>query len=161
VDYRSLSKEEFDAVVTGELTHYALWIERALEALIIRFFGFSGTTSEVFSRLILRRESFTFSSKIDLIRSLALESSLAQDRIQLLQSLIRQVENFKNLRNSLAHGLDVSDQEDTLNLKIETVSRQGKSKILQVSPESHQKVVDEAQSILDELAKVVQFFGPK
>ena len=27
MDYYSLSQEDFDAVVTGELTHYALWLE--------------------------------------------------------------------------------------------------------------------------------------
>ena len=27
MDYHNLSHEDFDAVVTGEMTHYALWFE--------------------------------------------------------------------------------------------------------------------------------------
>lgn len=38
MDYKVLSKKDFDAVVTGEITHYALWLENELNSIITNYF---------------------------------------------------------------------------------------------------------------------------
>jgi hypothetical protein len=37
-NYNNLSKEDFDAIVTGELTHYTLWMEDEVNEFILDYF---------------------------------------------------------------------------------------------------------------------------
>ncbi len=56
MDYEKLSKDDFDAVVTGEMTHYALWNEKWLDGLIAVYFISDLTKQSDFRRLILDRD---------------------------------------------------------------------------------------------------------
>jgi hypothetical protein len=38
MEYQNLNKEDFDAVVLGEVTHYALWLEDELNNIISDYF---------------------------------------------------------------------------------------------------------------------------
>lgn len=37
MNYDGLDKEDFDAVVTGELTHYSLWLEEEINSIICNY----------------------------------------------------------------------------------------------------------------------------
>lgn len=101
--YRSLHKQDFDAIVTGELTHYALWLENVLIEIIVNYFA-RPSRKKLFSQLLLQRDGLTFQDKIEIVRAMLpefTELSLAQELRQLLQK----IEKFKETRNALAHGL--------------------------------------------------------
>ena len=56
MDYATLERDEFDAVVTGELTHYALWLEGGLDSLLCDYFLGETPRRADFLRLLLQRE---------------------------------------------------------------------------------------------------------
>jgi hypothetical protein len=76
MDYRKLAREDFDAIVTGELTHYAVWIEVQLQDALCNFFVDDDKVRERFQRLLMRRDGLTFQHKIDITRALV-ECSVA------------------------------------------------------------------------------------
>jgi len=70
MDYVTLSREEFDAVVTGELTHYSLWFEQAIVQIITTYFVRQNDRAENFERLVMWREGLTFQDKIEILRAM-------------------------------------------------------------------------------------------
>lgn len=54
-----------------------------------------------------------------------------------LKGLLKEVEEYKALRNALAHGLDRTDPKEPHKLVVEVVSRSGKEKQIEITPESH------------------------
>ena len=152
MDYKDLSHEDFDAVVTGELTHYALWFENEIMNIITDYFLGSSSKRSDFKRLILLRDGLTFQDKIEVVYAML---SLLGKKAELvnLQSILKRVEDFKSWRNALAHGLDVSTDDTKPEISIEIVSRSGKEKTVHITPESHEQTLDEAQKLLAELQK--------
>jgi hypothetical protein len=152
MDYSKLTKDAFDAIVTGELTHLTISHEGEVNNIISDYFiGISGRRSD-FERLFLYRDGLTFQDKIEIIRAMfplfgELTSSLE------LKKLINGVEEFKNYRNAMAHGLSVVDDK-SLTLKIEIVSRSGKPKIVTITPESHNKFYEKGALLFEKLKKV-------
>ncbi|MFH1642610.1 MAG: hypothetical protein ABIC04_06975 [Nanoarchaeota archaeon] len=143
--YSELSKEDFDAVVTGELTHLAIWIEEATKEFIIEFLKIPQETKNIFKTIILDREGLTFQDKIEIAQYMA--SSIGE-KGKYLKSLLNRIEEFKSWRNTLAHGMDVSDKKDSQEIKIEIITRAGKHKVLTITPETHQKHIKETEELL-------------
>ena len=102
MDYKTLSREEFDAIVTGELTHYALWLEREMTEVIGSHFMGRSKKRVDFERLFLRRDGLTFQDKIDIVRAM-LPMFRNQSASSDLKRLLMQVEEFKAFRLSLIH----------------------------------------------------------
>jgi hypothetical protein len=148
--YRELSKEDFDAIVTGELTHVAIWLEGEVHGIICDYFVSEKAKWDDFLRLVLRRDGLTFQDKIEIVRGML---PLFPDSAQTtLKRLLLRVEEFKAIRNAFVHGLDVSaDEHDPLKMRVEIIGRNGKEKVIEISPETHQELLDDAQSLLAEL----------
>lgn len=70
MEYKALNKEDFDAVVTGELTHYALWLEGELNNIISEYFITDDGRRGEFERLLLQRDALTFQDKIEIVRGM-------------------------------------------------------------------------------------------
>jgi hypothetical protein len=70
LDYEKLSKKDFDAVVTGELTHYAIWLEHGVIDIITDYFLGKSKRREDFKRLILLRDGLTFQDKLEIARAM-------------------------------------------------------------------------------------------
>lgn len=51
----------------------------------------------------------------------------------------------------MAHGLDVASDEDIAKLKVEIITRSGKERIVEITPESHQRMIDEVSILLEKL----------
>ena len=68
--YEDLSKEEFDAIVTGELTHRSLRMEAEINELITDFFVKEKGKKDDFKRLLLFRDGLTFQGKIDIVKGM-------------------------------------------------------------------------------------------
>lgn len=149
--YEDLSHENFDAIVTGELTHYALWLEGELSDTVTGYFVASDEKKSDFKRLLLLRDGLTFQDKIEIVR--AMIPLFTQNATTLkLKSLIKQVEEFKSWRNALAHGSDVSDNNEKPELKVEVVTRSGKEKVVHITPKSHESKMAEAEKLLSDLS---------
>lgn len=150
MDYTNLHREDFDAVVTGELTHYSLWLENEINGIICDFFIRDDSRVDDFTRLFLHRDGITFQDKLDIVRSMLLlyqeESGAAK-----LKSLFKEIEDFKSWRNAMAHGLDVSEDVDVPRLRIEIVTRSGKERLIEITPESHVQKISEAEELLQRL----------
>jgi len=144
--YRSLGKANFDAIVTGELTHYATWLEGELDEIIMGYFVNPGRTTE-FQTLFLHREGLTFQHKIDIVRAMIPLFGKEAEVVR-LKSLLDQVQDFKSWRNAMAHGKDASDRRWSKRIKISTVSRSGKERIIEITPASHAKTLSEAEKLL-------------
>ena len=150
MNYRDLSKEDFDAIVTGELTHYAIWMENVLIELISKHFCCSENRID-FERLLLRRDGLTFQDKIEIVRAM-IPLFRNQPTAQRLRQLLGRVEEFKTNRNAFAHGVDVTPSNNPAGgILVEIVTRSGKEKVVSVSPESHEVTMAEAEALLKEL----------
>ena len=148
MDYYSLSQEDFDAVVTGELTHYALWLEDVANGIICEYFIGPGEKEDEFRRLILYRDGLTFQDKIEIIRGMIPLFGESAEECN-LKGILNEVESFKSWRNALAHGLDKTNPEEPHKLVIEVVSRSGKEKRFEITPESHEKMLEDLSDLFD------------
>ena len=109
MDYARLSKTDFDAVVTGELTHRVLYLEESLNGMISDFFVTEPSRKEHFERLILFREGLTFQDKIGIVTAMVPLFQAEADKLKLI-ALLKRVEKLKDWRNAMAHGRDVGDE---------------------------------------------------
>jgi hypothetical protein len=154
-DYSSLTVEKFDAVVTGELTHQALYCEGELVGIITEHFCRRGT-GEDFRRLLLYRDGLTFQDKIEIVRAM-LPLLTNDSEVSRLKIALRKVEELKALRNAFAHGLDTSPTLDgKLSITIEVVSRSGVEKHITVTPETHCHIMQETEDLINELHGIRQ-----
>jgi hypothetical protein len=150
MEYEQLNHEEFDAIVTGELTHYSLWLEDAINGIICQYFIGSSDRENDFRRLILYRDGLTFQDKIEIVRGLIPVFGRAAERCN-LKTVLKRIEEFKSWRNSLAHGFDRSDQNEPNKIIVEVVSRSGTEKKIEITPASHRKMMDQADKLLKEV----------
>jgi hypothetical protein len=152
MDYKTLLREDFDAVVTGELTHYAIWLEDEIVTILADHYANDATRSD-FVRLILRRDGLTFQSKIEITRATvpAFRDHLAAAK---LPGLLKRVEEFKGYRNAFAHGLDQTPEDVKGEIHVGLVNRAGKETIRKVTPESHSAMMDATERLLVELRSV-------
>ena len=151
--YARLDHADFDAIVTGELTHYAIWLEDVLIEVISDYFARPSRKLQ-FKKLLLRRDGLTFQDKIEIVRAMLPEfknSAVAQE----LKQLLTKVENFKSSRNAFAHGHDITPTgTNDSRIHVEIVNRAGKEKIVVVTPESHSKALRELEQLLKSLESV-------
>ena len=154
--YEDLDKEDFDAIVTGELTHYAIWMEDEINRLLTDYFVGDKSKSKDFRRLFLYRDGLTFQDKLEIVRGMIPLLGLNdQDETQ-LRTILNGVEDFKSWRNSMAHGLDATPGDYKGVIRIEIVSRSGKEKTIEITPESHRKKMDEAEKLYHSLRNIVR-----
>lgn len=147
MDYAELGHEEFDVFVTGTFTHYALWLEEVLNSIIGDYFVRSHDRQARFKQLILHREGLSFQDKIDIVRSMVPLFGKLAEQVQ-LKGIIKEIEDFKFWRNALAHGLDTSNSDDPLQLRVEVVSRSGKEKSIEITPDSYDEMVANVEDLL-------------
>lgn len=151
MEYQELSLEDFDALVTGELTHYAIWLEGAVGQIIMDYFLINTSRRADFERLMLFRDGLTFQDKIEIARAMIPLLEPVAGQVE-LNRLLNEVEEFKGWRNALAHGLTV----DAVGhpgpiIRVETVGRSGRPRVLEITPDSHRKRMDEAEALLKRL----------
>lgn len=152
--YRELSKEDFDAIVTGELAHHAIRLEGELVGIISDYFMRSSAKTADFERLIFRRDGLSFQDKIEIVRGM-LPLFRSIDAAGQLKKLLIKIEDFKQFRNAFAHGLDVQTGEgDKLSLKVEIIGRSGKEKTVEVTPETHEKHIANLEKLYEEVSLV-------
>jgi len=154
--YEDLDKEDFDAIVTGELTHYAIWMEDEINLLITDYFISDKSKSKDFHRLLLYRDGLTFQDKLEIAKGMIPLLGLNdQDQTQ-FRTILNAVEDFKSWRNAMAHGLDATPGDYKGVIRIEIVSRSGKEKTIEISPESHSAKMDEAEKLYHSLRNIVR-----
>lgn len=155
MDYSTLSKEDFDAIVTGELTHYSLWLEHEAMNIIAAYFAWPAKADD-FERIILRRDGLTFANKLDILRAM-LPLFKNQDVVKEIKELLVPIEEFNALRNALAHGRDITPKDvegKTLEIHVEIVSRSGKERTVVITPNSHAEALQNASALLKRLETV-------
>jgi len=145
--YNTLNKEEFDALVTGELTHYALWLEGEVNNIISDYFITDNRKRSEFERFLLHRDGLTFQDKIEIVRSMLPLFSVVAEELD-LKSLLNEIEEFKSWRNALAHGLDVSPDDKAPLIRVEVVTRAGKVRVYEITPESHETTMKKTEDLL-------------
>lgn len=118
--YRELCREDFDAIVTGELVHQAVWLDSSLETAIETYFSVATGTREIFRRLILQREGMSFQSKIDIVRLIVDGGQFDTEYKQQWRQALSKIEEMKAIRNAMAHGKD--EGGNGLELTISTVN---------------------------------------
>jgi hypothetical protein len=150
--YDDLDRIWFDAIVTGELTHYALWFEEQLELFISAYFISDPRVEESFISTFVKSREFTISRKIEFARRL-LKSSKHLRADEFLTAF-KELERIIAIRNAMAHGKDVGGKG--LKLKIEIASYGGKTKTIEITPESHSKIMESAEECLEKLKKLKQ-----
>jgi hypothetical protein len=152
-NYSKFSKEDFDAMVTGELTHFALWFETVIVGIITVFLA-QPNRREQFIRVLMRREGLTFQDKIEIARALLLDFD--SDVAVKLKPLLNRVEAFKATRNALAHGHDVSPEGVSgPTMWVGIVTRSGHEKRIEITPESHAQLMNGLDVLLSELQEVL------
>jgi hypothetical protein len=152
MDYYSLSKEDFDSVVTGDMTHYALWLEDVANGIICEYFIGQSDKEDDFRRLILYRDGLTFQDKIEIIRAMLPLFGKPAEQCD-LKGLLQEVEEFKAFRNALSHGFDRSDSNEPHKLIVEVVSRSGKEKRVEITPKSHEEQLVQAEHLYKRFKK--------
>ncbi|WP_124646813.1 hypothetical protein [Burkholderia contaminans] len=157
MNYKNLSREDFDAIVTGELTHYAIWLEDEIVQILADHYSNAATRPD-FVRLILRRDGLTFQHKIEIARA-TLPLFRNQVAARTLKGLLNRVEAFKGFRNAFAHGLDETPDGIDGEIHVGLVNRAGKETIRKVTPESHEAMMDTTESLLSQLKSVRDALG--
>lgn len=150
MEYDLLSPEDFDAVITGEMAHYAIWFEHELIGIISDHFVIAKKRDD-FERLLMLREGLSFQDKIDIVRAaipLFVNSSAANQ----LRGLLNKIEQFKATRNALAHG--VAAASATGSITVEVVKRDGKPKAITITAKTHKAAMADAEELLEELKEV-------
>ena len=150
--YEQLNHGDFDAIVTGELTHYALWLEDAINGIICEYFIGSSEREDDFRRLILYRDGLTFRDKLEIVHALIPVFGKTAERCN-LKSLLNRIEEFKSWRNSLAHGWDRSDPDEPRKIVIEVVGHSGKEKRVEITPASHCEMMEQTAKLLEEVSE--------
>ncbi|BCD95863.1 hypothetical protein [Marinagarivorans cellulosilyticus] len=153
MNYEDLTQEEFDVFVTGELTHRALALEDQVNAIISEYFiGNMNSKEDDFRRLILDRDGLTSQDKIEIVRAMIpIFGQSAKDSN--LKKILNEVEKFKSLRNAMAHGQCRTDKADPLRLKLRMVTRSGKEKIFDITPDSHRNTIAEVDELIKRLTE--------
>ena len=153
--YKKLSPEDFDALVTGELAHYAIWLEGVLVDIISDFFA-KPSRKKDFVRLMLHRDGLTFQQKIEIVRAmLPLFKNIAATKE--LKALLTKTEAFKADRNAFAHGLDVTPKSlKGTCIHVEIVTRSGKEKRVEVTAESHTGTLEKADALFNDLTSAAK-----
>lgn len=155
MDYKDLSNEDFDAVVTGELTHLALWFEEGLNEIIEGYFVGNIIRKSEFRRLLLYREGLNFQDKIEIVRGmLPLLGTKTEQKD--LKDILKKIEEFKSWRNAMAHGIGVPFDEKSPKIIIEIVSRAGKEKVIEITPESHKGRMKQTKKLLVRLNEFLE-----
>lgn len=154
--YEDLDKENFDAIVTGELTHYAIWMEDEINRLITDYFVRDKSNSEDFRRLLLYRDGLTFQDKLEIARGMIPLLGLDDQDQSQFGTILSAVEDFKSWRNAMAHGLDATLGDYKGVIRIEIESRSGKEKTIEITPESHRAKMDEAEKLYHSLRSIVR-----
>ena len=146
IEYETLTPDEFDAVVTGELTHYAILFENRINDFLVSYLGILKSRSDIFKRLFLYRDDLRLQDKIEITKAVIRHHSAYLKQpgpksidVDRALRLLKEVETFKAVRNALAHGLSVrkSEEEDTPTLHVEIITRSGKENQFQITPTSH------------------------
>lgn len=146
IDYEKLTDEDFDAVVTGEISHYAIWLEQELIGVIADHFVGETRRSD-FIRLLMMREGLTFQDKIDIVRAAIPLFPNGSEAAQ-LKHLLPRIEELKALRNALAHGLGGESSGAPRTFKVELVKRNGTNKTIGITVDSHRRTMSEAEALL-------------
>jgi len=154
--YEDLDKEDFDAIVTGELTHYAIWMEDELNRLITDYFVSDKRKSKEFRRLLLYRDGLTFQDKLEIARGMIPLIELNNRDQTQFKTILNAVEDFKSWRNATTHGMDATPGAYKGMIRIETVSRSGKEKTIEITPKSHRAKMDEAEKLCSSLRNIVR-----
>src|SRR5579862_149166 len=158
MDYSKLDPGQFDAIVTGDLAHYDISLESGLCSIICDHFA-PGHRSADFRRLILDREGLTFQHKIDIVKAM-LPFFPNQVAAHKLKGHLKKIEEYKDLRNALAHGKavtppDAPSDSNSLEFSVETVSRSGKRKeTIAITPKSRRALLWEMYAVILDLEKI-------
>lgn len=161
MNYAELSKEDFDAIVTGELTHYAIWHESELEDFISQYFSNSKKKRTQFKQIFLRRDMLKTQDKIEVTKAILALMDLTPIEIAKWKSLLKRVDDFKTYRNTMAHGLDVTDDNYSGEIVIEVITRSNNIRHLKITPDSFKKILQEAESLLTDLKTAVNLAKKK
>ena len=148
MDYYRLTQAEFDALVTGELTHNALWLEDIANGIICEYFIGHRDKEDEFRRIVLYRDGLTFQDKLEIIRGMIPLFGQAAEECN-LKAILKEVEDFKSWRNALAHGLDKTNPGEPHKLIIEVVTRSGKEKRVEITPESHTEMINNVADLAE------------
>ena len=149
--YEKLQHEDFDAIVTGELTHYAIWLEDGLAKIIADFFA-KPSRKKQFIGLIVRGESLPF--KIEIIRAI-IPDFKNQTAAQQLSPLLKRIEAVSTRRNAFAHGFDVTPKSaKAASIHVELIRRAGKNKPFEVTPASHVATMNEMEQLLEAVTSI-------
>jgi hypothetical protein len=147
--YRTMTREDFDAIVTGELTHQAVWLEIELETAIENCFAVPQAARESFRRLMLKRDGMTFLNKIELVRSIVDEGQFEQSYKTAWKKAFTEIDEIRRIRNAMAHGQDIGGSG--LEIRIGYINRSGKEVEITVTPDNHVKLLDKADKLRAEV----------
>jgi hypothetical protein len=148
MDYSTLSIEEFDAIVTGEICHLALWMEEEINRFIGRYYVSNIFKRNRFITLVLYREGLTFQDKLEILQAML---PIWGDKAPVMNPLIKRIEKFKALRNALIHGREGGRDETDLRIKVDIISRTGKEKSVDITPAVHKKNCEIGEKLLSDL----------
>jgi len=71
-----------------------------------------------------------------------------------LKGILKDIEEFKGWRNALAHGLaeDLTGHPEPV-IRVGIISRSGKPKVVEITPDNHRKRMDKAEQLLKRISK--------
>lgn len=153
MDYGALDKEDFDAVVTGELTHLAIWLEDELNGIVTDYFVGDANRSGEFRRFLLLRDGLTAQDKLEVVRAMLPLFKLSEAELVDWKKILKGIEEFKRWRNAMAHGLDVTPDPYQKELVIEIVTRSGAGRQIKVTPAAHETLLRDTTALLERVRK--------
>jgi hypothetical protein len=165
IRYEKLTPDEFDAVVTGELTHSAIWFEDRFNEFLISYLGILKSRSEIFTLLFLYREGLRFQDKIEISEAIIRHHNAYLTRpgpkqidVSRALRLFGEIKKLKTVRNALAHGLAVqkSDKSATPMLHVQTIGRSGKKNETEITPSSHKDQLQQLDKLHAELDSILR-----
>jgi len=141
LNYANMSRHEFDAIVTGELSSLTLSFELQINEIIIGYFLQGARRKDDFRIVFFYRECMTFQQKMDIVKVIINTNPSRLDKTE-SNKILKMIESFKSLRNALAHCFTHSlDQGNELRICLDMFSRSGRYKVIEITPESHDQLM--------------------
>lgn len=148
INYSDLDPSDFDCIVTGELINISIFLELQINNFLSYYFTHGSSRKADFRTFFLHGPYLGFQDKIDITRSIVAKYYPKLNKQEAV-SILNQVESFKSLRNTFAHGFSSLDKKSSNSeLIIEITTRTGKIKKVAITPENHKHKMTEYKKLM-------------
>ncbi|KHD87850.1 MAG: hypothetical protein OM95_12670 [Bdellovibrio sp. ArHS] len=150
-----LTLEDFDALVTGHLVHYSIWYDSIFSDIVLNYlFPNSPERKDLFEGFFFKGTIFSIEKKINFTKELTKLIPQLKSEPARWNSLFKEIEDIRIIRNTMTHGLLQESLLSPLKL-IVSKKNANQNDCLEVTQEYFNKLLDRCETTLKELQRLL------